>query len=204
MVTFFLAYGRVAFSFLPLFTSLWIGYSLLTLGQSIAFAPGLIVGLLLLSAYNHLAKVQHFSVPARAVFYSFLGSICVYFDLLDDPLVLIAILLCCQLSAPYAARLLSLNTPQAMPSYASLAREIVMNCSFVIIGGCGAIMLRLLGYSIVSYTNILEVVTAWMSELSFVSLGTSRLGTKRATLFPVPGIAQACRSEADTIPRVLE
>jgi hypothetical protein len=54
-----------------------------------------------------------------------------------------------------------------MPSYAALAREIVMNCSFVVIGGCGAIMLRLLGYSIVSHTNILEVATTWMSELPF-------------------------------------
>jgi hypothetical protein len=166
IVTFFFAYGRVAFSFLPLFTSLWIGYGLLTLGPSIAYAPELIVGLFLLSAYN-VASVQHFPIRARAVLYSFLGGICVYFDLLDDTLVLITILLCCQLIAPYAARLLSLNTSQAMPSYAALAREIVMNCSLVVIGGCGAIMLRVLGYSIVSHTNILEVATAWISDLSF-------------------------------------
>jgi hypothetical protein len=91
----------------------------------------------------------------------------VYFDLLDGTMALIAILLCCELSGPYAARLLNPNNAQAAYSHAALAREIVINCSLVVIGGGIAIVARILGYSIISHTNVLQVATDWMSDLSF-------------------------------------
>jgi len=111
-----------------------------------------------LSAYC-VGKVQRFSVRVRAIFYSVLGGACVYFDVMDGTVVLIAILFCCQLTAPYAARFLNLNNAQTAYSYAALAREIVINCSLVLIGGCIAIVLRILGYSTVSHANALEVAT---------------------------------------------
>jgi hypothetical protein len=165
VATFFLAYGSVSVVFLPLFISVGVGYGLPIMGQSIAHAPEFIVGLLFLSTYC-VVKVQQFSLRPRAIFYSVLGSVCVYFDLLDSTVVLVAILLCCQLSAPYAARLLKPNNAQTAPSDTALAREIVLNSSFVVIGGCVAIMLRILGYSIISHTNALDVATAWISNLS--------------------------------------
>jgi len=165
VAAFVVAYGLVSASFFPLFISLGIGYGLLVMGQSIAHAPEFIVGLLLLSAYC-VGKVQRFSVRVRAIFYSVLGGACVYFDVMDGTVVLITILLCCQLTAPYAARLLNLNNAQTAYSYTALAREIVTNCSLVLTGGCIAIVLRILGYSTVSHANALDVATEWTSKLS--------------------------------------
>jgi len=165
VAAFVVAYGPVSVSFFPLFISLGIGYGLLVMGQSIIHAPEFIVGLLLLSAYC-VGKVQQCSVRVRAILYSVLGGAFVYFDSFDGTVVLIAILLCCQLSAPYAARLLNLNNAQTAYSYGALAREIVINCSLVLIGGCIAIVVRILGYSTVSHANALEVATDWASKLS--------------------------------------
>jgi hypothetical protein len=166
MLAFALSYGRASCVFLPLFISIGAGYCLLTMGQSIAQAPEFIVGLLLLSGYCVL-RVQRFSLRARAALYSFLGGICVYFDLLDATVVLIAILLCCELTSPYADLLLKFNRTRILPSYKALPREIAVNCSLVLIGGCIAIVLRILGYSIVSHTNLLQVAHAWTSSLSY-------------------------------------
>jgi hypothetical protein len=165
MLAFVFAYGRVYVVFLPFFVSIGIGYGLLTMGQSIAHAPEFIVGLLLLSIYC-VGKVQYFSLRARAIFYSFLGGVCVYFDTLDSTVVLIAILLCCQLSAPSAAQVLKPCETHGAPSHTALAWEIVTNSSLILIGGCIAIAVRVLGYSIISHINILEVAAAWTSALS--------------------------------------
>jgi hypothetical protein len=195
VVAFFVAYGRISVVFLPLFISLGVGYGLLTMGQSIAHAPEFIVGLLLLSAYC-VGKVQQFSLRARAIFYSVLGGVCVYFDVMDSTVVLIAILLCCQLSAPYAARLLKPNKSQTAYSYTALAREIVINCSLVLIGGCIAIVARILGYSIVSHASVLEVATDWTSSLSYRifgslhDIGTNAQPSLRMLLWPAKHFRQ--------------
>jgi hypothetical protein len=49
--SFFIKFGLISCVFLPFFVSLGLGYSLMTMGQSIAHGPEFIVGLLLLSGY---------------------------------------------------------------------------------------------------------------------------------------------------------
>jgi hypothetical protein len=165
ILTFFYSFGRTAAVFLPLFLSILVGYGMLTFGQSIAHAPGFIAGLAMLSAYS-LGNVQRRSRPTRALWYSFLGAVCVYFDLLNGNVVAIEILLCCQIIAPYASRLMT-GQKALSPTPHAILKEIMENSAFVLIGGFLAIIIRVVGYSFASHTDILDAISAWLSDLSY-------------------------------------
>lgn len=161
VLAFFLGNGRISLMFLPAFLSVGTGYGMFIFGQSIADAPIFIVGLLLLAVYS-LTKVQQRSVRARAMFYSLLGSACVYFDILQATVVLVEILLCCQLIAPYADRVLrGKRNEWAKRPEPSLLTNIAANSVYVLVGGVLSIVLRLVGYAVVSDSKILDVTAEW-------------------------------------------
>jgi hypothetical protein len=86
---------------------------------------------------------------------------------------MIVLVLCCQMLVPYAAHLLSCERGGLETSTAAaLAREIIVNCIFVLIGGCFAITLRIVGYSFMSHTNLLKDVRMWKSSIFYHISGT--------------------------------
>jgi hypothetical protein len=164
VLAFFYSFGRAAAVFIPLFLSILLGFGMLTFGQSIAHAPEFIVGVLMLSAYS-LAKVWDRSRLTRALCYSFLGSMCVYFDLLNGNVGAIAILLCCQLIAPYVSRLVKEQEPAAPPS-AQVVKEIIENSAYVLIGGIASVAIRIVGYSFASHTSIVSATSEWLADFA--------------------------------------
>jgi len=60
---------------------------------------------------------------------------------MDANVVLIEIMLCCQIIAPYIAHAHKIDSPDGKisPTFSPLFREIVTNSSFVMAGGCLAI-----------------------------------------------------------------
>jgi hypothetical protein len=167
---FFLSYGRAALVFLPLFLSILLGYGMLTFGQSIAHAPEFIVGLFMLSAYG-LGNVQRRSRLARALWYSLLGSACAYFDLLNGNVLVIEILLCSQLTAPYVSRLMS-GIDAETPEPTAILKEIIEGSAYIILGGFLAVVIRVVGYSFASHTSILDAFSAWLSAFTYRVSGT--------------------------------
>jgi hypothetical protein len=163
VLAFFYSFGRAAAVFIPLFLSILLGFGMLTFGQSIAHAPEFIVGVLMLSAYS-LARVRDRSRLTRALCYSFLGSVCVYFDLLNGNVGAIEILLCCQLFAPYVSQLLK-GQDQAAPP-AQVVKEIIENSAYVLIGGMASVAIRIVGYSFASHTSIVSATSEWLADFA--------------------------------------
>jgi len=127
----------------------------------------------MLSVYS-LFNVQRLQRFGRAFWYGLLGSLVVYFDLLNGNAALIAIMLCCQISAPYVVHTKSeqdgnYGSFPRFPSY--LLREICENLLFVLIGGCVAIAIRILGYSLFSDVNLFESLHEWIGNLSVHTSG---------------------------------
>lgn len=174
VLIFVISNGRSSIVFLPVFLSVVVGYGLLIFGQSIAHAPELIVALLLLSVYS-LGGLLRSSIRSRALWYSFLGCVCVYFDLLDANVVLIAILLCCQLVALRIAQADNAHTDDKSTESGCMVflRDITANWGFLMAGGSAAIILRIAGYSISSHINIGDAASLWVSELSHRVSGTA-------------------------------
>jgi hypothetical protein len=163
-LSFFYAYGHRSLVFAPLFLSILVGFGMLIMGQSIAHAPEFIVGLLMLSVYS-LCNVQRLQRSGRAFWYGLLGSVAVYFDLMDGNAALIAIMLCCQISIPYVVH--AKSKQNGNDGSALWCTKISENLLFVLIGGCVAIAIRILGYSFFNDMSLFQGLHEWIAKLSF-------------------------------------
>jgi hypothetical protein len=162
--SFFYSYGRTGIVFAPLFLSILFGYGMLTFGRSLAHAPEIIVGLLMLSAYG-VADLPSRSRTVRAFWYGLLGSVCVYFDLLNGNVLAIEILLCCQLAAPFISKPPADATSGRSTAF-HILKKLAENSAFVVTGGVLAILIRIAGYSFSSHTGIIDVLSMWSADFS--------------------------------------
>jgi hypothetical protein len=89
--TAFLRYRRAALPFLPLAVALTFAFALPLFSQSIADAPGLIVGLLLVWGYM-VARVDRAEPGLQIAYVFFAGVLCLYFDLLNGNMF--AVMMC--------------------------------------------------------------------------------------------------------------
>ena len=158
---------------------------MLTFGQSVSHAPEFIVGVLMLSAYS-VARVQERSRLTRALCYSFLGSVCVYFDLLNGNVGAIEILLCCQLLAPYVSRMLK-GQDQVAPPPAQVVKEIIENSAYVLMGGIASVAIRIVGYSFASHTSIVSATSEWLADFAH------RVGGNLNDMFPEQNVPPSLR-----------
>jgi hypothetical protein len=160
-LTFYLSFRPASLLFTPYLISVCFGFSLLYLGQSISNAPEEIFALLILSIYN-LAHIEIRSLYVRAACYSFLGTICVYLDLLNGAVMLVPTILCCQ----WIASALSKH-PSSFSSENRGILSLVTNLWLVVTGACFAIVVRLVGYSYVSGNSFADVLVQWKNELTY-------------------------------------
>lgn len=163
-LTFWLYFRPASIFFTPYLFSICCGFSLLSLGQSIGFAPEEVLGLLILAAYNVL-HIERRSLRWRAACYSFLGAVCVYLDLLSGVAVLVATILCCQWIASALAQ-----PPQSFRS-ARRILGLLANLSLVGAGACFAVVVRLIGYSFVSGRSLSNTLLEWTHDLTYRMTG---------------------------------
>jgi hypothetical protein len=91
LCTAFIRYRRAAWPFLPLAAALAFGFAIPLFGQSIAHAPGLIIGLLFLSIYM-AAGIDRAALKWQFVYLFCAGGVGFYFALLNGDIL--AIVLC--------------------------------------------------------------------------------------------------------------
>jgi multisubunit Na+/H+ antiporter MnhB subunit len=169
-LTFCLSFRPQCLFFAPYLASICFGFSLLSLGQSIGHAPEEIAGLLILSTYNAM-HIERRSLRVRTACYSFLGAMCVYLDLLNGVVVLVAGIICCQ----WIAFTLAEHLDPSLPGKRVLS--LVANLSFLGAGGCFAILVRLVGYSYVNGKNVFDALFEWKYNLTYRITGHFGGGT---------------------------
>ncbi len=89
--TAFIRYRRAAWPFLPVAVALTFGFAIPLFGQSIAHAPGLIIGMLFLSVYM-AAGIDRAPLRWQFVYLFVAGGLGFYFDLFDGDII--ATLIC--------------------------------------------------------------------------------------------------------------
>jgi hypothetical protein len=102
----------------------------------------------------------------RSFYYSLLGAVCVYFDLLDGTSVLIISIICCQWTAS-AVTIHLKHEDNAGISWVRKISYLIVNLVLVSTGAVFAIMARLIGYSFVTGNNLLTSLAEWMNTLAF-------------------------------------
>jgi hypothetical protein len=176
VATFARAFPHVAVCFTPYLACVCFGFSLFSLGQSISQTPEEVVGLLMLSTYN-LFHIERQSLLVRSLCYGFLGSLCVYFDLLNGVAVLIATILCCQwIASAVTANKNKQNIKDRAHVYPQNGLSSLISNLLFFSGGAGfAIFVRLIGFSYVSNKSLFEVLSEWQSIFA-ERLGGSLMG----------------------------
>ena len=163
-------YRRAALPFLPVAVALTFAFAIPLFGQSIAHAPGLLIGLLLLSAYM-AAGIDRAAPAAQFIYLFSVGGVMMYFDLANGHLVAIlisfALIRVISIRAfgspeiPYPARLRSWTTSTA----------IVSLIAAYFMGAVSIALLRILLRAALLQQNISAVIVKWVSELSLLSQG---------------------------------
>lgn len=181
-------YRRAGWSFVPVAFALLFGFEIPLFGQSVAHAPSLIVGLLLLFAY--IAAGMDRAAPRWQFAYFFLvGGLVFYFELLNGNLV--AILVCCTL-----IRLISVRTlgPPQLSWPAWLARwptSMAVACvTAAYFGGAVVIAtLRILLRVALTRQSLFNAAAEWHAQIAkhtspnWLKSSLSQTGTLKENLF---------------------
>jgi hypothetical protein len=91
LCTAFVRYRRAALPFVPVAVALTFGFAIPLFGQSIAHAPGLIIGLLFVSAYM-AAGIDRAPLKWQFAYAFVAGGVGFYFDLLNGDILAVLIL----------------------------------------------------------------------------------------------------------------
>ena len=170
-------YRRAALPFLPVVVALLFGFGLPLFGQSIADAPGLIAGMLLLLIYM-IAKLDR-APPAWQFIYVFtVGGVACFFELLDGNSI--AVLICFILIRIISSRAFGspeVIWPKRLRAWpASIA---VVSLMAAYLGGMvSMVLLRILLRMTLLGQSVFAMVSDWKGELSkyTVSNWVSRTG----------------------------
>jgi hypothetical protein len=158
-------YRRAAWPFLPVAVALTFGFAIPLFGQSIAYAPCLIIGMLFLSVYT-AAGLDRAPLRWQFVYFFVAGGLGVYFGFLDVNLV--AILICISL-----LRLLSTyaSAPPPIAWPALLARlpittAVVHVIAAYVAGAVSMLLFRIALRAILTRQDLFAVVSEWLEQLS--------------------------------------
>jgi hypothetical protein len=158
-------YRRGAWLFLPLAVALTFGFGLPLLGQSMAHAPGLIVGLLLVWGYM-VSGLDRAEPRRQAAYMFFAGGMGFYFDLLNGDMI--AVMMCFGL-----LRLLSslmfrpLESLRAKP-IERFASTIAVLSTFAayLSGALSMIVLRIVLRGTLTRQGLIAAASEWHDELA--------------------------------------
>jgi len=163
--TAFIRYRRAAWPFLPVAVALTFGFSIPLFGQSIAHAPGLIIGMLFLSVYM-AAGIDRAPLRWQFVFLFVAGGLGFYFDLFNGDII--ATLICFAL-----LRLLSTSAsaPPRISWPALLARlpittAVVHVIAAYVAGAVSMALFRIALRAILIRQDLFAVVSEWLAQLS--------------------------------------
>ena len=161
----FIRYRRAAFLFFPVAFALIFGFAIPLFGQSIAHAPGLIVGFTLLSLYM-VAGVDRAPLRSQLIYLFVAGGIGFYFDLFNGDII--AVLICFAL-----IRLVSvfyfgpprISWPAAATAYPTTGAIVHLIAAFVM-GAVSMLVFRIVLRVILTRQNLLSVLTEWQTSLA--------------------------------------
>jgi hypothetical protein len=184
--SFLYSFSPASLVFVPYLAPVCLGFSLLSLGQSISQSPEEVLGLIALS-FCSLAHIDRRSLRTRAACYSFVGAVCAYLDLLDGIAVLVATIICCQWIASELLRMfrgaIRGNRFLSLPT----------NLGFLLLGAVFAILFRLAGYSYVSNKSFLAVLLEWKKDLAYRFTGNLASGVDVHVRASLVNVAAALR-----------
>ena len=163
--TAFIRYRRAAWPFLPVAVALTFGFAIPLFGQSIAHAPGLIIGMLFLSVYMAVG-IDRASLRWQFLYLFFAGGLGFYFDLFNGDII--ATLICFAL-----LRLLSTSAsaPPQISWPALLARlpittAVVHVIAAYVAGAVSMALFRIALRAILLRQDLFAVVSEWLAQLS--------------------------------------
>ena len=142
---------------LPVTFALAFGYGIPLFGQSIAHAPGLLMGLALLLCYV-VVNPLHLGLLRRAVFAGVAGGITFYFDLLNGNLIAVLLLL-------GIVNIASMRRQAAATPWPITASTLVLIVSYVA-GAAYVLLLRWVFRALMLKQGMAGVITEWLHDLS--------------------------------------
>lgn len=164
-ITASIRYRRAAWPLFPVIVALIFGFGIPLFGQSIAHAPGLVTGMLLLLVYM-VAGIDRAAPGRQFVYLSSAGGLVFYSDLMNGDLV--AVLICFAF-----IQLLSIQAfgppksifPERLRSWPiSIAIVSLMTAFFT--GAVSMALLRILLRAALLQQNLFTVISEWLADLA--------------------------------------
>jgi hypothetical protein len=166
----FFRYRQAALLFFPVAFALIFGFAIPLFGQSIAHAPGLIVGLTLLSFYM-AAGVDRASLRSQFVYLFVAGGIGMYFELFNGDVI--TVLICFALirfvSICYSGppRILWKAPAAAYPTTGAIAHLMTA----YVTGAVSMVLFRIVLRAILTGQSLLSILSEWHRDLAKWSTG---------------------------------
>jgi hypothetical protein len=158
-------YRRVALPFLPLGIALTFGFAIPLFGQSVAHAPGLIVGLLLLFGYM-VAGVDRASPWWQFAYFFFVGGLGFYFDLLNGDLIAIMIAFALiRLLGTRAFGLPRLLLPASLVRFPATVAVVLMMLAYTA-GAVSMALFRIMLRAVLTHQSLLATLSEWHAQIS--------------------------------------
>jgi hypothetical protein len=158
-------YRRSAWPFLPVAVALTFGFALPLLGQSMAHAPGLIIGLLLVWVYM-AGGVDRAEARWQIAYVFFAGGVGFYFDVLNGDMI--AVMICfglIRLLSGFAFEQPKMPRAGPLKDYAS-TMAVLYTFSAYVTGALSMILLRILLHGTLTGQGLVGAVSEWHAELA--------------------------------------